>query len=134
MDTENTVVREVTTSTTPTPLSNTTQEAVTTRVQGDPVEFSLFKVNQIVWYIIGLIAILIGLRFLLLFLAAGNAGFVNFIYSLSGIFVAPFFGIFGQPVFGRSVIEIASLVAIVVYIILGFVINGFIDLFSKKTV
>src|SRR5690349_10033481 len=116
MDTESTISKK--TTVVESPVSNSTQQVVQTKVAGDPVEFSLFKANQIVWYFIGLICILIGLRFILLLLAAGNAGFVSFIYSLSGIFVSPFFGIFGQPVFGRSVIETASLFAILIYIVL----------------
>ena len=95
MDTESTISKE--TTVVESPVSNSTAQVVTTKVAGDPVEFSLFKINQIIWYIVGLIVIVIGLRFILLLLAAGNAGFVNFIYNLSDIFVAPFFGIHNGP-------------------------------------
>jgi hypothetical protein len=116
-----------------TPETATTQQVVSTRVDGDPVEFSIVKTNQIIWYIIGLINVIIILRFILLLLGAGNSGFVSFIYSLSGIFVRPFFGIFGTTRLDKSIFEAASICAIFAYTVLGFVINGFIDLFSKKT-
>ena len=75
--------------------------------------------KRIVYYIGGVIIALIALRFLLLLLGANQgSGFVDFIYGLSGIFVAPFVGIFGEPTFGVSYVETSSIVAIVVYALL----------------
>lgn len=70
-----------------------------------------------VYFIFGVIEAFIVLRIILLLLAANQSNaFVDFIYSISGIFVAPFFGIFGYtPTYGASVFEISSLVALVVY-------------------
>jgi hypothetical protein len=115
------------------PNSAVTQQTVSTQVRPDQREFSIFKLSQVVWYILGLINIIIFLRFLFLLLAAGNAGFVRFIYDLSQIFVEPFLGIFPSARVETSYFEVASLVAIVVYTIFGFIINGFIELFSKRT-
>lgn len=75
--------------------------------------------KRIVYYIGGVIIALIALRFLLLLLGANQgSGFVDFIYGLSGIFVAPFVGIFGEPTFGQSYVETSSIVAIIVYALL----------------
>lgn len=115
-----------------TPTGTTNQQVVSTKVTPDPQEFGLFKVNQIVWYIIGLINILIGLRFILLLLSARSAQFTNFIYNLSYPFVVPFLGIFPSPSVETSYFETASLVAIIVYIILGFIINGLLNIFSQR--
>jgi len=73
--------------------------------------------KRIVYYLAGIIIALLALRIVLLLLAANKgAGFVDFIYALSGFFATPFFGIFNyQPTYGQSVFEISSLVAIVVY-------------------
>lgn len=53
-------------------------------------------IANIIWYIYGLIAIILLMRFILKITAA-NAGnsFVNLIYSISGIFSTPFDTIFG---------------------------------------
>lgn len=76
--------------------------------------------QRVVWFIAGAIAVIIALRFLLLLLGANQAaGFTDFIYGLSGVFVAPFVGIFGAPVYGQSVFEISSILAIIVYLLLG---------------
>ena len=75
--------------------------------------------QRIVYYVGGAILVILAVRFLLLLLGASRASaFVDFVYSLSGIFVAPFNGIFNEPVYGNSVFDSATLVAMLVYAIL----------------
>lgn len=77
--------------------------------------------RRIVWYVVGFIVVLLAMRLLLQLLGANqSAGFVNFIYSLSSIFAAPFYGIFSyQPTYGKSYLEISTVVAILVYLVVG---------------
>ena len=77
--------------------------------------------QRVVWYITGIIIALLVLRLVLLMLAANdNAGFVSFIYTVSGLFAAPFFGIFKyQPTYGQFTFEVSTVVAIVVYALVG---------------
>jgi len=103
------------------------------RVMPTPAEqqvASLFRAKQILWFVIGLIIALIGLRFVLLALGANPAnGFATFIYGLSHLFVAPFLGIFGaEPATEGSYFEFASLIAIAVYLLLGWVISRVLEL------
>lgn len=80
----------------------------------------LVVAQRIVWFIVGVINTLIALRFALLLLGANRgAEFTEFVYTLSAPFVAPFVNIFGQPAYGRSVFEISSLLAILVYTLIG---------------
>lgn len=74
-------------------------------------------IARIIYFIFGVIIAFIALRFLLLLLAANQGSpFVDFVYGVSGIFVAPFYGIFGNtPQFGTSVVDVSSIVAVVVY-------------------
>ena len=75
--------------------------------------------QRIIYYVGGVIIALLLVRFVLQLLGANDAnGFVDFIYALSGIFVAPFYGIFGEPIVGRAQFETSTLVAIIVYGIL----------------
>ena len=77
--------------------------------------------SRIVWYITGVIVVLLALRLVLLLLGAqqGN-GFVDFVYSLSGVFAAPFFGIFNDTaIYGSSHFEPSSLVAVAAYLLVG---------------
>ena len=81
---------------------------------------SVVLVQRIVWFIVGVINTLIALRFVLLLLGANRgADFTDFIYTMSAPFVAPFVGIFGEPTYGQSLFEVSSLLAIVIYALIG---------------
>lgn len=72
--------------------------------------------QRVVYYIGGFIISLLSLRFILQLLGANQSNeFVNFIYGLSGLFVAPFYGIFGEPTLGQSQFATSTLVAIIVW-------------------
>jgi hypothetical protein len=75
--------------------------------------------QRVIYYLGGVIIALLFLRLIFQLFGANQAsGFVDFIYSLSGVFVAPFFGIFGEPTFGASHFETSTLVAIIIYALL----------------
>jgi uncharacterized protein YggT (Ycf19 family) len=76
---------------------------------------------RIIWYIAGVLLILLAFRFVLALLGANpNNGFANFIYSVSHPFVAPFFGLFGYNLrYGVSRFETYTLVAMAVYAVVA---------------
>lgn len=89
---------------------------------------------RVVWFIVGVINVLIAIRFVLLLLGANHAaGFVDLIYGITDVLVAPFTGIFGQPTYGSSVFEISSLLAIVIYSLIGYGITKLITLGRTTT-
>lgn len=73
--------------------------------------------TRVVWYVFGVIEVLIAIRFVLMLLGAnGDAGFVKMIYGISGIFMAPFVAILTtQKVSGGAVFEWSALIAIATY-------------------
>ena len=97
---------------------------------------SLAYARRIVALLFGILIIVIGLRFVLLALAAnaGN-GLVDFIYNVSEPFVAVFRGVFSfehfSPV-GRSEIDVAALVAIVGYALLALLIIAILRLGDRE--
>ena len=73
-------------------------------------------VTQITWAILGLLEILLGLRFLLKLIAANPAsGFAVFIYGITKPFIAPFALLVGTPTSGGIILEVTTLVAMAVY-------------------
>jgi len=79
-----------------------------------------FRAAAVVGFIFGAVDIIIAARFLFKLLGASSqSAFVNFIYQLSGAMVAPFTGIFGDTGTKTNTFESASLVAIVVYAVIG---------------
>jgi len=79
-----------------------------------------FRAAATVGFIVGAIDIVIAARFLgKLFGASAQSAFVNLIYQVSGPMVAPFTGIFGDTGTKTNTFETASLVALVVYAVIG---------------
>lgn len=118
-----------------TEVQRTTTQVDGTGVQRQTVSQTVTEVSgvvvaqRVIWFIVGIINVLLAIRFALLLLGANNdAGFVEFIYSLSNIFVAPFVGIFGTPVYGVSIFDISSLLAIAVYSLIAWGITKLLTL------
>jgi len=83
-----------------------------------------FKARHSIYFILGVIQVLIGLRFIFRLLGANpRNGFVAFLYSISGIFTAPFSGIFepfvSSGLSAKSVFEPAAVIGMVLYGILA---------------
>jgi uncharacterized protein YggT (Ycf19 family) len=90
--------------------------------------------NNLIWFLVGLLSILLVIRFILLAAGANeSAGFAQLIYGLTGWMVAPFAGLFGQAMTypgsaGTGVIELEDIVAIVVLVLLGWLITKVAEL------
>lgn len=94
----------------------------------------ILRFQQIIYFILGTIEALLAFRFIFKLLGANPASsFVSFIYGVSDIFVAPFFNIF-RAVVGRgievpSVLEPATVIAMLVYAFFTWGIIRLIDIF-----
>lgn len=83
----------------------------------------LYRGTQVVWYLLGILEVLLAFRFLLrLFGANPAAGFTNFIYDLSYPFAAPFLNVFRITRVEGSVVEWTTLLAMVVYWLIAWAI------------
>jgi hypothetical protein len=79
-----------------------------------------FRAAAVVGFIVGVVDVFVAARFLGKLLgASAQSAFVNFIYQVSSPMVAPFTGIFGNTGSKTNTFETASLVAIVVYAVIG---------------
>jgi len=81
-------------------------------------------VEYVVYFFFGVIEVLLAFRLILKLMGASvSSFFVRFIYSVTGIFILPFEGIFrrgfAQGVETTSVLEPSTLVAIIVYVVLA---------------
>jgi hypothetical protein len=93
--------------------------------------------EYLVYYFFGALEILLAFRLVLKLMGASvGAGFVSFIYGLTGLFILPFNGIFSrgysQGLETTSVLEPATVVAIIVYIILAWGIVKLVRISSGK--
>ncbi len=122
--------------------SDTTQEEVTTVETGSPQQVirktttqaepaakgeapqkvyeqkkTIFRFNQIIWYILTLIEVLLTFRIILKMLGANPfAGFTSLIYAITAPLAVPFNGIFGVSTTGNSLFEWSTIIAGIVYV------------------
>jgi len=93
----------------------------------------LFQLTRILMTILGVLEILLGIRFVLHLIAANAAsGFTQFIYGVSGLFVAPFTGLVGTPTAGGTTFEVTTLIAMVVYALFVWIILRVIPIFIDR--
>jgi len=88
-----------------------------------PTTKLLFRGTQIVWYLLSLLEILLVFRFVLKLTGANSeAGFTNFIYSITWPFTAPFMAVFPKTIIEGNAFEWTTLLAMLVYWVIAFAI------------
>jgi hypothetical protein len=90
-------------------------------------------VIQFVWFVAGVIDVLVGMRFFLkLFGASTVSPFVSLVYGVTAQLVAPFRGIFPVGAESGFVFEPAALVALVVYPLIALGVVSLIRILSQR--
>lgn len=85
-----------------------------------PTTKPIYRFTQVIWYVLGLLEILLAFRFFfLLFGANPSAGFSNFIYTFSYPFAMPFISVFGLTQVEGSVFEWTTILAMIVYALIA---------------
>ena len=97
-------------------------------------------IASIIYTIGGFIEFLVAMRFILRFVgaSAGNA-FVNWIYTWSTPFVAPFSGIFGQDAtvlngVGTATTSVFDWTALIALVVIGLIVGLLGSLFMRRRV
>lgn len=79
-----------------------------------------YWITRVTYFVLGVLEVILGLRLLFRLLGANSDnGFITFLYSLSHIFVVGFNGIFNDQALGRSVFEVSTLIAMLVYALIA---------------
>ncbi len=93
----------------------------------------LYRGTQVVWYMLGLVEVLLAFRFAMKLLGANpDAGFSTLIYGVTYVFAAPFLNVFSTSQLSGSIFEWTTLLAMFVYLVVAL---GVIKLFLMgKTV
>ncbi len=83
----------------------------------------IYRVTQIIWYLLYYVEAVLILRFILKLLGANPAaGFTSFVYSATGFLVGPFLSVFGITQVLGSVFEWTTILAMLVYWFIAFAI------------
>ncbi len=111
----------------------TTVSSPTTVNTGSPqkeyqTKKAIFRTYQIIWYILGIIEVVLAFRILLKLLGANpQSSFTGFIYGISNPFALPFAGILGITGISEMILEWSTLIAMLVYAIIAY---GLVALFQ----
>lgn len=88
----------------------------------------IFRTYQIIWYILGIVEVLLAFRIILKLLGANTqSGFTSFIYAISNPFALPFAGILGITDVSNMILEWSTFIAMIVYAIVAY---GIVMLFQ----
>jgi uncharacterized protein YggT (Ycf19 family) len=89
------------------------------------------RVERVIWFIVAVIDSMIAIRFFMKLLGASyQADFVRFMYGVTGPLVAPFRGIFQASGSGNYVLELESLIAIAIYLLIGWGVVALVRIVS----
>ncbi|MCX6731260.1 MAG: YggT family protein [Candidatus Roizmanbacteria bacterium] len=107
----------------PTHVVKKTIRQVEQRVKGEAPQVvyekkkTILRSNQIIWYILGFIEVLLTFRLFLKMLGANQyVGFTSFIYSITAPLALPFSGVVGVSGTGSSILEWSTIIAGIVYL------------------
>ena len=90
---------------------------------------AIFRTYQVIWYILGIVEVVLAFRVLLKLLGASTqSGFTSFIYGISSPFALPFAGILGTTRSSGIVLEWSTLIAMAVYAVAAYGIVAFFQL------
>lgn len=94
-----------------------------------------FKIRKIVYFILGIIEALFAFRLIFKLLGANyGSSFVSLIYTITGVLIAPFSGIFrtavNKGIETKSVLEPTTIIAMIVYALIAYGVVRLIEIFE----
>ena len=105
-------------------MTNYQEVRTTQQGSGRDQRLFTFKATQLIWLGLGLLEGLLALRIFLKLIGANAANpFAGLLYSFTDVFLVPFVGLTGTPAAGGMVLEISSLIAMIVYALVAWVIE-----------
>ena len=108
----------------------TSTESKVTTTQKEPERerrIFTFKASQLVWLFLGILEALLALRFVLKLIAANPDSPISvFIYGFTSLFLWPFAGLTATPSAGGMVLEFSTLIAMLIYGLIGWAIERII--------
>lgn len=108
---------------TPAQVVTKTTKQVEPPVKGEPpqkvyeTKKTILRLNQVIWYVLGFIEVLLIFRLALKALGANpGVGFTSLIYTITDPLALPFRGILGISATGNTVLEWSTIIAAIVYL------------------
>jgi len=94
------------------------------REAGQASRVTIFKATQLIWLLFGILEAAIGLRVLFKLIAVNPANlFASFLYKVTDLFLFPFASLVRSPASGGMVLEVSSIIAMVVYLLVAWAVE-----------
>jgi hypothetical protein len=91
--------------------------------RGKEARLHAYQITQIIWIAFGFLISSIGFRVLLKLLGANpQNAFTNLVYQFTNLFLWPFNGMFAAPTINGMILEVSSLIAMLVYAFIAWLI------------
>lgn len=101
--------------------------STTQHESGQEGRAATFKATQIIWLLLGILEAILALRFIFKLIGVNSANpFASFLYNLTDFFTAPFASLTGAPAAGGMVFEFSTLIAMIIYALVGWAIERLI--------
>ncbi len=96
--------------------------------QGRGQRIATFKATQLIWLLLGLLEAVLALRvvFKLIGVNAANP-FAALLYNVTNLFVAPFASLASAPAAGGMVLEISTILAMIIYLLVAWGIERIVN-------
>jgi uncharacterized protein YggT (Ycf19 family) len=105
-------------------MTNLHQTTTTQQEPGREQRLFTFRATQLIWLGLGVLEAALALRVLLKLMGANAENpFASMLYGVTGAFLAPFAGLTGTPAAGGMVLEVSTLIAMLVYALLAWVLE-----------
>jgi uncharacterized protein YggT (Ycf19 family) len=92
-----------------------------------------YTTARVIYLILGIVEALLLIRLILKLLAANPvAGFSSLIYGITAPLVAPFVGVFPNAQGDASVLEVATILAMIVYALLAWGIVRLVEIIARR--
>ena len=105
-------------------MTNYQQVTTTQQDPGGGQRQFTFQASQLIWLLGGVLEVLLALRVILKLIGANAASpFAHLLYGVTGVFLVPFAGLTGTPASNGMVLEISTLIAMIVYALLAWVVE-----------
>jgi hypothetical protein len=96
--------------------------------QGREQRFATFKATQLIWLLLGLLEAALALRVVFKLIAVNAANpFAALLYNVTNLFVAPFASLTSAPAAGGMVLEISTILAMIIYLLIAWGIERIVN-------
>ncbi len=92
--------------------------------EGRGQRFATFKATQLIWLMLTLLEAVLALRVVFKLIGVNGANlFATLLYGFTGFFVAPFASLTGAPSAKGMVLEISTIIAMIVYLLMAWALE-----------